>query len=49
VTRCTASGPSTSHNLAVLRKVINEDVRSFDTLWERTARVTDLLTEDLAS
>jgi len=42
-------GQTLSHHLAVLRKVINEDVSSFDTLWRRTARVTDLLTEDLAS
>lgn len=42
-------GQTLSHHLAVLRKVINEDVCSFDTLWRRTARVTDLLTEDLQS
>jgi hypothetical protein len=42
-------GHTLSHHLAILRKVISEDVCSFDTLWRRTARVTDLLTEDLAS
>ena len=42
-------GQTLSHHLAVLRKVINEDVCSFDTLWRRTARVTDLLIEDLQS
>ncbi len=38
-----------AHNLATLRKVIDADVLSFDTLKRRVARATDLLTRDLAS
>jgi hypothetical protein len=38
-----------AHNLTVLRKVIDADALSFDTLKRRVARATDLLTQDLAS